>query len=228
MKKENVVEINNEQEKTGKTPKMKFNFISGNKINHFMSINGYKNDKIGPEIGKGKRTFYNKKKGDTEFTANEIFILTKLFGCTLDDLIKEPYEMTGFEKIKYSNVLKKEQYAVKYIPLETNEELIYTEEINKSKKDKFNIISGKKIKYLLALNEYTVDKIALEFEKDDRSYFNKKNGSTEFTANEIFILTKIFGCTLDDLIKDVKDMTEFERNRYFEVLEKEKYSLKHA
>lgn len=201
--------------------KDKFNIISGDKIKHFMDINKYTAEKIAQELGKQKRTYFYKIKGDTEFTANEAWILTKLFDCELDDLVKDTNDMSKFEKCRYEEVSKRDtvvgegKNASVYNLKATNDS-----EVSISKEGKFNIISGDKIKYFMDINGFTAEKIAEELGKEKRTYFYKSKGETEFTASEIWILTKLFGCTLDDLIKEVCEMNGFEKARCAEVINK--------
>lgn len=196
--------------------KDKFNIISGEKIKHFRDINGLTSEKIAMELGKQKRTYFYKIKGDTEFTASEIWLLTKLFNCTLDDLVKDTKDMSEFEKNKYNKVCNRDSGS-------TNRTLSYNLKngeyigVQSSKEGKFNIISGEKIKYFMNINGFTAEKIADELEKEKRTYFYKSKGDTEFTASEIWILTKLFGCTLDDLIKEPYEMNDFEKSRFMEI-----------
>lgn len=201
--------------------KDKFNIISGDKIKHFMDINGFTAEKIAEELGKQKRTYFYKIKGDTEFTANEVWILTKLFDCTLDDLVKDTNNMTKFEKLRYEEVSNKEITTgeAKRV-LAHNSKAPNSSDVTISKEGKFNIISGDKIKYFMDINGFTAEKIAEELGKEKRTYFYKAKGDTEFTASEIWVLTKLFDCTLDDLIKEICEMNEYERTRCLEVSNK--------
>ena len=54
-----------------------------------MTLNNNTTDEVSMYLGKQRRAFFNKVKGDTEFTATEIWILTKIFGCKFKDLIKD-------------------------------------------------------------------------------------------------------------------------------------------
>lgn len=206
--------------------KDKFNVIMPAKIKYFRESNGYTNELTAEELGIQTRAFFYKAKGETDFSASEIWILTKLFNCSLDDLIKEEADMTDSEKEKYREVLEE-----KYI----NEDSVTIKEINAlekesknndmpddettSKKGKFNIISGRKIKDLIESNLIKIEKVAEDIGKDKRTYFNKIKGRTEFTATEIWILTKKFDCSLDDLIKKPFELSDFEKNKYREILE---------
>lgn len=201
--------------------KDKFNIISGDKIKHFMDINKYTAERIAKELGKQKRTYFYKIKGDTEFTANEAWILTKLFDCTLDDLVKDTKDMSKFEKSRYQEVSSRDITVGEAKDATVhNLKTISDSEVPISKEGKFNIISGDKIKYFMDINGFTAEKIAEELGKEKRTYFYKSKGETEFTASEIWILTKLFGCTLDDLIKEVCEMNGFEKARCAEVINK--------
>lgn len=95
-----------------KNKKEKFNIASGEKIKHFMDICGYTAEKLSAKLGKEKRTYFYKIKGGTEFTMSEAWIMTKLFDCTLDDLMKDADEMSEFEKIKVKEILEANKDAI--------------------------------------------------------------------------------------------------------------------
>ena len=190
--------------------KEKINMISPNKIQFFRKENNYIIEKLAEELNMESRTYFNKAKGKTEFTATEIWMLTMILNCSLDDLIKDVDEMNDLEKAKFDKVLS----------LENNKEFNYDadmkvvdslgysiEDLNilksKDKDFKFNIVSGKKIKQYMTLNNNTTDEVSMYLGKQRRAFFNKVKGDTEFTATEIWILTKIFGCKFKDLIKDL-------------------------
>lgn len=207
--------------KEKETGRDKFNIISGDKIKHFMDINKYTAEKIAMELGKQKRTYFYKVKGDTEFTANEVWILTKLFDCTLDDLIKDVNDMSESEKCRYEKMSNRDTVTKENKDLMvSNFKNTMCSELPVTKEGKFNVISGEKIKYFMSINGFTVEKIAEALGKEERTYFYKSKGETGFTASEIWILTKLFGCTLDDLIKEPFEMSEFEKSRYQEVINK--------
>lgn len=208
------------KENDDKIIKDKFNIISEEKINQYMSVNEYTADMVSEALDKHTRTYYYKKNGKTEFTASEIWILTKIFDCEIDDLTKRANEMTDSEKLRCSQIFDcKLEPKEKHIPL-------YSETTKKSKnlnvsvssKSKFNIISGDKIKYFMDINGYTSDKIAEILNKERRTFFYKKKGDTEFTATEIWILMQLFDCELEDLLKDENEMTEEEKKKYTDVL----------
>lgn len=199
--------------------KDKFNIISGDKIKHFMDINKYTAERIAEELGKQKRTYFYKIKGETEFTANEAWILTKLFDCTLDDLIKDVSCMSKFEKHKYEDVSNRDiSMGEGRSKIMSSSKAPNSLEGSISKEGKFNIISGNKIKYFMDIKGFTAEKIAEELGKEKRTYFYKAKGDTEFTASEVWILTKLFDCTLDDLIKETTEMNCFEKDRCSEVM----------
>lgn len=203
------------------TGKDKFNIISGEKIKHFMDVNKYTAEKIAMELGKQKRTYFYKVKGDTEFTANEVWILTKLFDCTLDDLVKDINDMSEYEKSRYKKIYNRSTVVKNRKDLVVSDfRDTLSSEPSVTKEGKFNIISGDKIKYFMSINGFTVEKIAEALGKEERTYFYKSKGETGFTASEIWILTKLFGCTLDDLVKESFEMSDFEKSRYQEVVNK--------
>lgn len=199
-----------------KSEKEKINIISETKIKFFRREKGIISEVLAEKIGMGSRTYFNKAKGKTEFTATETWMLTNMLSCSLDDLIKDECEMNDSEKVKFKEILSKESLPVdlgndmcEYDDIDIYEPLGYTwEELKKlvrdSKDFKFNIISGKKIKHFMNINKITVDEISYELGKQRRTIFNKIKGETEFTATELWILTKLFGCTVDDLIKDIE------------------------
>lgn len=94
--------------------KGKFNIASGDKIKHFMEVYGYTAEKLSAKLGKEKRTYFNKIKGDTEFTMTEAWIMMKLFDCSLDDLIKDYSDMTDEEKERVQEILDSNDFGNKY------------------------------------------------------------------------------------------------------------------
>ena len=190
--------------------KEKINLISSDKIQFFRKQNNFIIEKLAEELNMESRTYFNKAKGKTEFTATEIWMLTKLLNCTLDDLIKEVDEMNELEKSKFDKVLSLENNneASNDEKVDIVDSLEYSYEdlriIKSKEKDfKFNIMSGAKIKSYMSLNNITTDEIALYLGKQRRAFFNKVKGDTEFTATEAWILTKVFRCKFEDLMKDL-------------------------
>lgn len=190
--------------------KEKINMISSDKIHFFRKQNNYIIEKLAEELNMESRTYFNKAKGKTEFTATEIWMLTVLLNCSLDDLIKETDEMNDLEKSKFDKVLSLENG--KEFNSEEDIKIIDSLEYSledlkimksKDKNFKFNIMSGKKIKHYMNLNNITTDEISMYLGKQRRAFFNKIKGDTEFTATEVWILTKIFGCKFEDLTKDL-------------------------
>lgn len=115
--------------------------------------------------------------------------------------------------------MKKEEIKVKEIGTEELEN-------SKGKKEKFNIASGDKIKHFMDLHGYTAEKLSAKLDKEKRTYFYKIKGGTEFTMTEAWIMTKLFDCTLDDLVKDLNEMTEYEKMKFREILEAHEEALK--
>lgn len=209
------------KEKRQKAGKDKFNIISEDKIKKYTEKSKYTIDDITELLEKDKRTFFYKRKGDTEFTATEIWILTKIFNCKLENLIKKKNEMSDTEKLRYDNICESEK--IKYEPITLQKfKSSNALSVSVSKKIKFNIISGDKIKHFMAINGYTSDKIAEELKKEKRTYFYKVKGETEFTATEIWILTKLLHCNLEDLLKDENEMTDNEKDKYIAIINKSK------
>ena len=194
-----------------KSVKEKINMISSDKIQFFRKQKGIIIEKLAEELNMESRTYFNKAKGKTEFTATEAWMLINILNTSLDDLVKNEAEMNDAEKAKFEEVYSRESVEVKdnentdaiVDPMEYSLEEI--ENMNKDSKEfKFNIMSGKKIKYYMQINGITTDEVSGYLGKQRRAFFNKVKGETEFTATETWILTKLFGCTLNDLIKDFK------------------------
>lgn len=194
-----------------KSVKEKINMISSDKIQFFRKQKGIIIEKLADELNMENRTYFNKAKGKTEFTATEAWMLINILNISLDDLIKSESEMNESEKAKFEEVYSRESVEIKND--ENTDAIVDTidysiEEIQNmkenSKEFKFNIMSGKKIKHYMHINGLTTDEISAYLGKQRRAFFNKVKGETEFTATETWILTKLFGCTLNDLIKDFK------------------------
>lgn len=191
--------------------KEKINMISSDKIKFFRKQKGIIIEKLAKELNMESRTYFNKAKGKTEFTATEAWMLINILNTSLDDLIKDESEMNEAEKTKFEEVYSRENVEGKdnenvnniVDPIEYSFEEIQNMKQN-SKEFKFNIMSGKKIKHYMHINGITTDEISGYLGKQRRAFFNKVKGQTEFTATETWILTKLFGCTLNDLIKDFK------------------------
>lgn len=108
--------------------------------------------------------------------------------------------------ISLSNNMKKENSKVK----ETKG--------SKNKAEKFNMSSGEKIKHFMDIHGYTAEKLSSKLDKEKRTYFYKIKNETDFTMTEAWIMTKIFNCTLDDLVKDFDEMNEYEKSKYNEII----------
>lgn len=194
-----------------KSEKEKINMLSSDKIQFFRKQKGIIIEKLAEKLNVESRTYFNKAKGKTEFTATEAWMLINILDVSLDDLIKNESEMNESEKSKFEEVYSRESVGVEgddgahniVDPLEYSLEEIQNIKKN-SKEFKFNIMSGKKIKHYMHINGITTDEIAGYIGKRGRAFFNKVKGETEFTATEAWILTKLFGCTFNDLIKDFK------------------------
>lgn len=194
-----------------KSVKEKINMISSDKIQFFRKQKGIIIEKLAEELNMESRTYFNKAKGKTEFTATEAWMLINILNTSLDDLVKDESEMNDAEKAKFEEVYSRESVEVRdgentdvivdYMEYSLEE----IENMNQDSKEfKFNIMSGKKIKYYMQINGITTDEVSGYLGKQRRAFFNKVKGETEFTATETWILTKLFGCTLNDLIKDFK------------------------
>ena len=130
--------------------KEKINMISPNKIQFFRKENNYIIEKLAEELNMESRTYFNKAKGKTEFTATEIWMLTMILNCSLDDLIKDVDEMNDLEKAKFDKVLSLENNKEfnYYADMKVVDSLGYSIEYlnilkSKDKDFKFNIVSGK-------------------------------------------------------------------------------------
>lgn len=55
-----------------------------NKIRGLMAEHGYNQSQVASKIDKTEMTLRNKLQGKTEFTANEIFVLSELFNVPVD------------------------------------------------------------------------------------------------------------------------------------------------
>lgn len=59
-------------------------------VSDYVSENNTTKDAMAKELGFGRSAFFMKLRGDSEFTLNEAYRMSRALGCTVDDI----YAMT--------------------------------------------------------------------------------------------------------------------------------------
>lgn len=64
------------------------------RLGSFLEDTGTTKEKLASDLGMSRSALYSKLHGETEFSLAEAYKLSRILGCTVEDLRKEPFETT--------------------------------------------------------------------------------------------------------------------------------------